>query len=46
VIIGTREEDRGEEYITRSFDYCTHHQTLFEGLNKKYNLGEHVVILV
>jgi len=35
VIIGTREDGSGEDYITRSFNFCTPHQTLFEGLNKK-----------
>jgi len=40
VIIGTREDGSGEDYITRSFNFCTPHQILFEGLNKKkYQLG-------
>jgi hypothetical protein len=39
VIIGTREMVRGEDYLTGSFNFCTHHRTLFEGFNKKILAG-------
>jgi len=38
VLIGTREEGNGEDYITRSFNFCSH-QILFEGLNKNVLAG-------
>jgi len=39
VIIRTKEDDNGEDYITRSYKLCTPHQILFEGLNKKLLAG-------